>query len=82
MVTRCFICGGKTERRRVTAENWWGDKLSLVENVPAWVCEDCGEAYFDADTCRQLDRIRETPPEAERTVQVPVYAFSQGSPPR
>ena len=35
MVTRCYLCGGKTELRRITAENWWGDQLALVENVPA-----------------------------------------------
>jgi YgiT-type zinc finger domain-containing protein len=61
MVTRCYLCGGRTVRRFVTAENWWGDKLALVENVPAWVCDECGEAYFDAETCRQLDRLREAP---------------------
>src|SRR5437867_76355 len=26
MVTRCYLCGGATERRLVTAENWWGEE--------------------------------------------------------
>ncbi len=77
MVTRCYFCGGKTELRRVTAENWWGEKLALVENVPAWVCTDCGEPYFEAETCKQLDRLRAAPPPARKTVEVPVYAFSE-----
>ena len=75
MVTRCYLCGGTTERRTITAENWWGEQLSLVENVPAWVCQQCGEAYFDADTSRQLDRLRQSPPPSARTVVVPVYPF-------
>ncbi len=75
MVTRCYLCGGKTEHREVTAENWWGDELTLVEHVPAWVCQQCGEAYFDADTSRALDRLRRSQPEATRTVTVPVYRF-------
>ena len=79
MVTQCYFCGGNTIPRRVTAENWWGEKLALVEDVPAWVCEDCGEAYFEAETCRQLDRLREAPPPARRTVAVLVYAFSGGN---
>ena len=52
MVTRCYLCGGRTAKKLVTAENWWGDELALVEHVPAWVCESCGEAYFDAETCK------------------------------
>lgn len=75
-MTRCCLCGGKPQRRSVTAENWWGDQLTLVEDVPAWVCEDYGEAYFDAEVCRQLDRLREAPPVARKTIEVPVYAFS------
>jgi YgiT-type zinc finger domain-containing protein len=76
MVTRCHLCGGTTEPQRVTAENWWGDQLSLVENVPAWVCSNCGEKYFTADICKQLDQLRRKPPEAKRTLEVPVYLFS------
>ena len=57
MVTKCHLCGGATEFRRVIAENWWGGQLALVENVPAWVCRNCGEQYFDAATCRSLDDL-------------------------
>lgn len=76
MVSRCHLCGGSTEQQRVTAENWWGDRLALVENVPAWVCNDCGEKYFDAQICEQLDQLRRQPPPADRTLEVPVYNFS------
>lgn len=79
MVTRCYLCGGATERRLVTAENWWGEELALVEGVPAWVCGDCGEQYFDAPTSRQLDRLRAAPPAARKTVAVPVYAFADAA---
>lgn len=76
MLERCYFCGGRTVPRKVTAENWWGDSLSLVENVPALVCEQCGEFYFEAETCKQLDRLRRESPPPLRTVRVPVYAFS------
>jgi len=75
MVTRCYLCGGRTEHRQVTAENWWGDTLALVENVPAWVCQQCGEAYFEADTSRRLDHLRQAQSLVTRTVTVPVYRF-------
>lgn len=76
-VSQCYLCGGATEHRLVTAENWWGDALALVERVPARVCQDCGEVYFAADICRRLDRLRQAPPPARRVVQVPVYAFTE-----
>ena len=76
MLTRCYFCGGNIETRRVTAENWWGETLALVENVPALVCRNCGEYYFEAETCKKLDHLRATPPPALKTVQVPVYTFS------
>ncbi|MBI3947044.1 MAG: type II toxin-antitoxin system MqsA family antitoxin [Armatimonadetes bacterium] len=77
MVTRCYLCGGSTAVRRVTVENWWGDALALVENVPAAVCEECGEVYLDAETCRALDRLRQAPPREHRTLEVPVYVLDE-----
>ena len=79
MVMRCYLCGGPTERRTVTAENWWGDALALVEGVPAWVCRDCGEQYFDTATSEQLERLRAAPPTVRKTVAVPVYVFADAS---
>ena len=74
-MSRCYFCGGRTLPRKVTAENWWGDTLTLVEDVPALVCEDCGEQYFEAETCKRLDGLRAAPPVPRRTLEVPVYAF-------
>jgi YgiT-type zinc finger domain-containing protein len=61
MVTRCYFCGGETARQLVRAENWWGGELALVENVPAWVCQVCGEKYYDADTVEREPRQRLLP---------------------
>jgi YgiT-type zinc finger domain-containing protein len=82
MVTRCCFCGGSTELRRVRAENWWGEELALVENVPAWVCVNCGEPYYEAETCRRLDRLRTSRLSALRTLKVPVYALEENEPAR
>ena len=75
MISKCLICGGKTVKKIVTTENWWGEKLTIVENVPAWVCDTCGEQFFEPRICEELDRLRDTPPVAKRTIQVPVYSF-------
>ncbi|MBF7081572.1 type II toxin-antitoxin system MqsA family antitoxin [Desulfallas sp. Bu1-1] len=77
MVTRCFQCGSSTVRKLIIAENWWGDTLTLVENVPAWVCERCGEQYFDSDVIKELDKMKDRPPKARRVIKVPVYGYGQ-----
>ncbi len=75
MIKKCFLCGGKMTKKLVTAENWWGEKLTLIENVPAWVCENCGEQYFEPEVCEKLDHMREVPPATKKVMQIPVYNF-------
>lgn len=77
MVTQCCFCRGKTDLRRITAENWWGGELALVENVPAWVCGSCGERYFDAEVVAALNRMRIEGGPPVRTIRVPVFAFPE-----
>ncbi|AGL00735.1 type II toxin-antitoxin system MqsA family antitoxin [Desulfoscipio gibsoniae] len=77
MVTKCFQCGSSTVKKFITAENWWGNSLALVENVPAWVCENCGEQYFDAEVVKELDKMKDKQLKAKRFIQVPVYGFGQ-----
>jgi len=79
VVSRCYLCGRSTQRELVTAENWWGNDLALVEHVPAWVCQNCGEMYFDAETSRGLDRLHQEPPIVQRIVSVPVYAYAEAN---
>lgn len=75
MIKKCFLCGGKTNKKLITAENWWGNELTLIENVPAWVCDNCGEQYFEPEVCEELDRLRKAPPATKKIVQIPVYNY-------
>lgn len=69
------MCGGKTTKKLVTAENWWGNEFMLIENVPAWVCDNCGEQYFEPKVCEELDRLRQAPPASKKMIKIPVYNF-------
>lgn len=75
MVSKCYLCGGSTTEQVVTAENWWGEHLTLIKNVPAWVCTQCGEKYFDSPVCKALDTMRKKPGEPTASLEVPVYFF-------
>lgn len=72
----CCMCGGQTESRLVTAQNWWGEELTLITGVPAEVCTRCGEEHFDAATTEALDRLHQSARQPERVRQVKEYAYA------
>lgn len=70
---RCHFCGGRVTERVVVVDYRWGDELlAIVENVPAGVCEVCGERYFKADVVKALERTAHARTRARSTVTVPV----------
>ena len=34
------------------------DHIVELAEVPAWICDKCGEAYFDDQIVNQIDKIR------------------------
>jgi YgiT-type zinc finger domain-containing protein len=71
---RCIICKqGETlpGKTTVTLER---DSLTLViKNVPAGVCENCGEEYIDEEITRRLLSIAEEA--AQSGVQVDIRSY-------
>lgn len=71
----CYFCGrGILEEKRVTVDFRWGDKLVIIENVPAKVCNECGERYYSAKVVREMERIAKEE-HKERELRVPVVAL-------
>jgi YgiT-type zinc finger domain-containing protein len=70
----CSYCSGSVLERHVTVEAWFGDRLVLFEDVPAGVCENCGEEYFAADIQKQMMTLMQQPP--KKTIEVPLYRFA------
>jgi YgiT-type zinc finger domain-containing protein len=77
VITKCHICGSKVIEKKVSIENWWGDTFIIVEGVPALLCENCGEQYFDAETSLMLDKMRKKSNtiNPKRIMEVPVYEY-------
>ncbi len=64
---RCYFCGhGTLWSQRVTLDLWRGDRLIIIKNVPALVCDACGERQYSLEVSREIDRLLE---EMERTGQ-------------
>lgn len=76
-MSKCQVCGGKVTSKKVDVERWCHGHLIIIEGVPAHVCEQCGEMYFDAEVALQMDRIKKaTMVPGERFIQVPVRPFT------
>jgi YgiT-type zinc finger domain-containing protein len=54
----------------------WGDDLKIIEQVPAEVCEQCGEKYFPAQVYKDLERLVNEPSAVVRHHSVDVLNYS------
>ena len=70
---RCHFCKGKVSERNITVDYRWGEKLiAVIENVPAGVCEVCGEQYFKAQIVKAMERAAKTKKRPKEMLEVPV----------
>ena len=53
------------------------DELIVIEDIPARVCEACGEKYFSAEVSRRIDELLSAPPRAKKRLEVPVFTFGE-----
>lgn len=52
---KCVICKhGETKPGKVTAPLERDQTMVLVKEVPAEVCQNCGEYYLDSETTQKL----------------------------
>lgn len=75
----CTNCGSPNiHRTGIRSAFWHHDRLVVVEDVPAIVCDACHEQFFDDGTVVVLDLLRGEgfPPEKARgELRVPVFSF-------
>ena len=75
---RC-LCGGEMTRRHVERLSRWGQGTPyvLVTDVPAYVCQRCGEVELDHDVAAEVQRlVRAGVNGAVRTESLPVKTFA------
>jgi YgiT-type zinc finger domain-containing protein len=61
--------------RNVTLDLRVGKELVVIEDVPATVCENCGERVFTPEVTRQVQSIAKERKGAARTIVVPVFSL-------
>lgn len=71
----CDFCQGNTKTRRVKKHHRRNGRLYIVQNVPAEVCQECGERYFHAKTLDAIDRLLDSEHAVKETLQVEVVSL-------
>jgi YgiT-type zinc finger domain-containing protein len=54
---KCDLCGGALRKGKTELVIRVGKEIVVIGDVPAYVCENCGEPYFTPETSRKIDEI-------------------------
>ena len=74
----CPRCQAVMAAMTVRTAIWQGDRLAIVEDIPAHVCEACVEQFYDEEVSEALRRLSEEgfPSEkANKEIVVPVFSL-------
>jgi YgiT-type zinc finger domain-containing protein len=76
----CSFCGGKVKNDRVELVYQYRGQLYIFQNVPAGVCQQCGEKYLTAKAAKEIEhRIQtKTKEKWDKTISVPVDVLPEG----
>jgi YgiT-type zinc finger domain-containing protein len=74
----CPRCENLLQPARVKTAIWQGERLFVVEDVPAQVCDNCLEQYYDEQVTDILRRMTEQgfpSIRVKREILVPVFSL-------
>jgi len=54
---KCSLCGGKLYEGKTEFIARVEDKVVVIKDIPAYVCEECGEAYFTPEVSKKIDKV-------------------------
>lgn len=81
MVDKCYFCKGKVVDQQITIDYRWGDTLVVIKEVPAGVCEQCGEKYLSSDAYKELERLAKSKSHLTGEMTVEVLKFEESPAP-
>jgi YgiT-type zinc finger domain-containing protein len=53
----CEACGGSLELEKVNLEDYQGGKLYMMESVPSFVCQECGEVWVPEPLMEEFEKM-------------------------
>jgi YgiT-type zinc finger domain-containing protein len=54
-----------------------GKGLVVMENVPAYVCNKCGERYYDAHVAKQMRSLSKRGRQIKQRISFPLVRFEE-----
>jgi YgiT-type zinc finger domain-containing protein len=54
---RCSLCKGKLQEGKTEFTVKVRKEIISIKDVPAYVCQECGEAYYTPETSRKIDKV-------------------------
>jgi len=72
----CEFCDGTVEQRVILTDFHYMGRTIYVDGVPARVCRQCGERYFDGVVYERLEAIAKRSGRLKRTIQFPFARYT------
>ncbi len=54
---RCTLCKGTLQEGKTEFIARVGDEIIVIGDVPAHVCDRCGEAYYSVEVSQKIDAV-------------------------
>ena len=77
MLTECYFCKGRVEQKKVSVDFRWGRKLKVIEDVPAGICQQCGEKYLEARVYKAMEKLAASRAKPVARLTVDVVQFKE-----
>jgi YgiT-type zinc finger domain-containing protein len=75
MLDKCYFCKTKVVEQQITIDYRWGDTLVVIKDVPAGVCQQCGEKYLASGVYKGLERLAKSKSHLMGKMTVDILAF-------
>lgn len=79
-MTACYFCKGRVIEKKIRHVHHWGDSIVVFDDVPAEVCQQCGEIYFRPEVLEWMDEavLEELKPKTR--ISIPVFSMPELAP--
>ena len=75
---KCHVCGSQAFHQAHVSEVFnIGGKFRLVENIPAMVCERCGEELFSSETSEHIRAMLNGSDKPLKSISLDVFSFRE-----
>jgi len=79
LVNLCALCGGQKVFGYTTTTIDLGSSLVVIRNVPAQICELCGEEWLDHETAQLIERLAHEAQTQQRQVEIVALTSQRSS---